>query len=428
VAAWLSAPVLGCVYVGGVEGGDGGAAEEAEGAFDVGAEDFEGADYAGVAGGGQAVGVGTAYEDSAGAEADGLYDVTATADAAIHQDFGAAVDGGDDFGKRADRGIDGIELTAAVVGDDDGGDAFIHGAARVVSCEQAFHDDWARPDAADPAQVVPGDGGVGERGGDVHQLHRPFARDGDVFELGDSPIGEKRGEPARVREKLREKRELGEERVAQELLHAVARIAFAHSGDWRVHGDDKSGVASAVGTIDAAFGCGAASEEIQLIPRGAFGGGFHVFQLVAGDGGKDVACAGFARGFGGGNFSAGMHQSAVADGCEQAGKGQIKSDDAHAEITFVEGDGVARAKQDVVEGAGIFAERGFVVGAAIEVIENGTRETALGEAAKILDVDYAGRAEGVRSKGHGKYITEKRPGEAMRNCSGGACKKKALAP
>jgi len=35
----LSAPVWGCVYVGGVEGGDGGAAEEAEGAFDVGAED-----------------------------------------------------------------------------------------------------------------------------------------------------------------------------------------------------------------------------------------------------------------------------------------------------------------------------------------------------------------------------------------------------
>jgi hypothetical protein len=48
----------------------------------------------------------------------------------------------------------------------------------------------------------------------------------------------------------------------------------------------------------------------------------------------------------------------------------------------------------------------------------------LGEAAKILDVDYAGRAEGVRSKGHEKYITEKRRGEAMRNCSGGACKKR----
>jgi len=127
--------VLGEVDVRGVEGGDGGAAEEAEGAFYVGAEDFEGSDYAGVADGGHAVGVGAADEDGAGAEADGFDDVAASTDAPVHQNFGAAVDGGHDFGKRADRGIDGIELAAAVIGDDDGGDAFINGPAGIVSCE-----------------------------------------------------------------------------------------------------------------------------------------------------------------------------------------------------------------------------------------------------------------------------------------------------
>ncbi len=233
------APVLGYAYVGGVEGGDGGAAEEAEGAFYVGAEDFERAGHAGIACGGQAVGVGAADEDGAGAEADGFYDVAATADAAIHQDFGASVDGGDDFGERADCGIDGIELAAAMIRDDDCGYAFIHSAARVVPCEQAFHDDWSGPHFSDPDQIVPGYSGVGQGGGDIHQLHGAFARDGDVFEFGNSAIGEKRGEPARVREKLREERELGEERAAEELLHAVARIAFAHSGDGRVYCDDE---------------------------------------------------------------------------------------------------------------------------------------------------------------------------------------------
>jgi len=111
----LAAPLLRCVYVGGVEGGDGGAAEEAESSVDVSAEDFEGAEDAGIASGGHAVGVGAAYENGAGAKADGFDDVGATADAAIHQDFGAAVYGGDDFGKRADCGIDGIELTATVI-------------------------------------------------------------------------------------------------------------------------------------------------------------------------------------------------------------------------------------------------------------------------------------------------------------------------
>src|SRR5258708_6291790 len=136
LAVSLAAPVLGCVYVGGFEGGDGGAAEEAKGAFDVGAENFEGAGHAGVAGGGQAVGVGAADEDGAGTEADGFYDVAAAADSAIHQDFCAAVDGSDDFGKRPNCGIEGIELAAAVVRDDDGADAVVRRAGCVVASEQ----------------------------------------------------------------------------------------------------------------------------------------------------------------------------------------------------------------------------------------------------------------------------------------------------
>ena len=413
----------GCVYVGGVEGGDGGAAEEAEGAFNVGAEDFEGADDAGIAGGGQAVGVGAADEDCAGAEADGFYDVSAATDAAVHQNFGAAVYSGNDFGERADCGIDGIELAPAVVGDDHGGDAFIYGASRVVSGKQAFHNDRAGPDFSDPVQIVPAYGGVGERGGDIHQPHGPFAGDGDVFELGNSAIGEKRGEPSRAREKWREKGELGEERTAQKLLHAVARIAFAHSGDGCVHGDDKGGEAGAARAVDAAFGGGAATEEIELIPCGALGGGLHVFQFVAGNCGEYVAGSSIARGFGGGDFSAGVDQTAVADRSQESRESQIECEDAHAEIAFVEGYGVAGAKEDVVEGTRIFAQRGFVVGAAIEVIEDGARETALSETAKIVDVYYAWWAESVSSESHGKYITEKRPGEAMRNCSRGACKK-----
>jgi hypothetical protein len=115
-----------------------------------------------------------------------------------------------------------------------------------------------------------------------------------------------------------------------------------------------------------------------------------------------------------------MHQAAVADWREQAGEGEIEADDANAKIAFVEGHGVPWAEEDVVEGAGIFAQCGFVVGASIEVIEDGAREAALGEAAKILNVHYTWRAEGVGSEGHVKYITEKRPRGAMRKCRGGA--------
>jgi len=110
-----------------------------------------------------------------------------------------------------------------------------------------------------------------------------------------------------------------------------------------------------------------------------------------------------------------MHQAAVAYRCEETGKGQIEADDADAEIAFVEGDGVARAKEDVVEGAGIFAQRGFVVGTAVEVIEDGAREAALGETAKILDVHYAWWAEASGYGWHGEYCMENRYSEAMWN-------------
>ena len=58
----------------------------------VGAEDVDGAGDAGVAAGGEAVGVGAADQDRAGAEAERLDDVAAAADAAVHEDLDAAVD------------------------------------------------------------------------------------------------------------------------------------------------------------------------------------------------------------------------------------------------------------------------------------------------------------------------------------------------
>jgi len=115
-----------------------------------------------------------------------------------------------------------------------------------------------------------------------------------------------------------------------------------------------------------------------------------------------------------------VDQAAVADGRQQTGEGEVESEDADAEVAFVEGDGVAGAKKYVVEGAGIFAEGGLVVGASVEVIEDGARKAALGEAAKIFDIHYTGRAEGGGFGSHGEYFMEKGPGEAMRKCRGRA--------
>jgi hypothetical protein len=109
-----------------------------------------------------------------------------------------------------------------------------------------------------------------------------------------------------------------------------------------------------------------------------------------------------------------MHHAAIADGSQYGGERQIVPDGVCAEIAFGKRDGIARTEEDVVKGAGIFAESGFVFRAAIEIVEHGARQTALGEAAEIFDIYYARRAEGGGDGSHGGYSMEKQPWEAIR--------------
>src|SRR6266480_4359335 len=139
--------------VGRVEGFEGGAAEEAEGAVDAFAEDLEGTGGAGFAGSAETVGISAADKNGAGTEAKGFDDVGAAADSAVEQDFGLASDGGDDFRKYAKRRGDSIELAAAVIRNDDGGGANVDGAASIVGGENAFCDDGAGPEFAEPAKI-----------------------------------------------------------------------------------------------------------------------------------------------------------------------------------------------------------------------------------------------------------------------------------
>ncbi len=161
------APGVGKGDVGAVEGLKGRAAEEAEGAVDAFAEDLEGMGDAGFASGAEAVGVGSTDEDGASAEADGFDDVRAAADAAIEEDFGLASDGCDDFRQDAKSRRDGVELAAAVIGNDNCGGAAIDGATGVVAGDDAFGDDGTGPKFAQPFEIFPSDNSAAKCSADV---------------------------------------------------------------------------------------------------------------------------------------------------------------------------------------------------------------------------------------------------------------------
>ena len=129
----MAAPLGRVGHVGLVELSDRRAAEQLERPNQIGAQDLDGAGNARAAAGAQPVGVRAADEHGARAHAQRLRDVGAAADPAVEQHFTLAVHRRDDFGQRAQRRVDAIELASAVIGDDDALGALVHGAAGIVA-------------------------------------------------------------------------------------------------------------------------------------------------------------------------------------------------------------------------------------------------------------------------------------------------------
>jgi hypothetical protein len=94
---------------------DGRAADETQRAIEIGAKDFNGAVDACFASGSETVGIRSSTKNGASAKAKSFDDVGAAANAPIHEDFGLPVHGFDYFRQRSQRGLNTVELAAAMV-------------------------------------------------------------------------------------------------------------------------------------------------------------------------------------------------------------------------------------------------------------------------------------------------------------------------
>src|SRR5947199_117767 len=80
-------------------------------------------------------------ENGARADAKRFHHIAASSDAAVHEHLGILVNRGEHFRQNAQRRRDAVELSAAVIRDDDGGGAVIDGLARIVRGVHALHDE-----------------------------------------------------------------------------------------------------------------------------------------------------------------------------------------------------------------------------------------------------------------------------------------------
>jgi hypothetical protein len=215
--------------------------------------------------------------------------------------------------RRAQRGRSTVELSAAVIRHGDRRDALIDRPSRIVAGEDALGDDRPTPALADPAKVRPRHRGARQRGVDVEEWHRPLAGDHDVRERPETAIAQEAEEPARMREDVRQERQLLQHAAADQRLHAVAVIALAQARDGRVDRDDERAIPGDAGTLDDRLGRAPTAQQIELEEHGPGGAGLHVLQPVTGDGREDVGGAGRAGRARGRDLATRVHHPAVAD-------------------------------------------------------------------------------------------------------------------
>ena len=143
-----------------VDFGDGVDAAQSHGRQEFGTDEVDRLGDAGAAISAEPVDIGTADHAGFCAERERAHHVLAGADAAVEHDLDLVADRVGDFRQHLDRGRCAVELPSAMVGDHERLRAGLGGFIGILDIENAFEDQLARPDAADPFDVFPVQRGV----------------------------------------------------------------------------------------------------------------------------------------------------------------------------------------------------------------------------------------------------------------------------
>jgi hypothetical protein len=95
-----------------------------------------------------------------------------------------------------------------------------------------------------------------------------------------------------------------------------------------------------------------------------------------------------------------MHEAAVANGSQQEWKGQAETEHRGAQAALRNRHGVTRPKRYIIKYSAIFAKGDFPFGSAIQIIENGFRNSPARDRPEIFDAYNPGGCYGSGSSRH----------------------------
>ena len=99
-------------------------------------------------------------------------------------------------------------------------------------------------------------------------------------------------------------------------------------------------------------------------------------------------------------FAGRMHQAAVADGSQQRRKRKVEPEHARPQIAGRHGYRLTRPERERLECPAVLAQRDFVFGAAVDVIEHRLRQAPPRQRSQVLDIDDTRRRYFARLCSH----------------------------
>ncbi|GAB1412050.1 hypothetical protein MASR1M97_07860 [Candidatus Desulfobacillus denitrificans] len=190
-------------------------------------------------------------------------------------------------------------------------------------------------------------------------------------------------QPAGVAEDVPQLRQAAGQRGAAG--HAVAHVAVARGEHRQVDGEHQRPAAGGLGAGEQFFGVAAVADDVELEPERRRAGGTDFLDGADGDGAEAERHAGRMR------RARRLHLAAA---CVEPGQPDRSEDHRLGERLAEHGgggvDGGGAAQHALVQAQGVEVvavggERQLVVGAAVDVVEEGARQAPLGQQAVIGD-------------------------------------------
>ncbi len=135
------------------------------------------------------------------------------------------------------------------------------------------------------------------------------------------------------------------------------------------------------------FGNGPPTRHVELIPERTGRLGADVFEPLAGERGQDVGRPRRVRLARRDTLAARIEHATEAERSEQERQIEGGAEHGGAQIGIRRLDALARTERDVSERALVVTQRDFVLGAAIDVVEDDRRQTRLRHSPQVGDVD-----------------------------------------